>query len=171
LKIGKTYVEIFKDSKASFLKVDQRNIGDYFGVALNYYKNGPFEALELIWTDRNDRFPWEEYFEEEFRFKQPLLDRNADFKFPEPKNLTSFTARQWMEEQKPILRVVHDHDGHWQFLTGDQLPEDIRTVALTELILKDNTLNELFDLDYGEAAEREFIGGQWSRSKLENDEE
>lgn len=171
LKIGNIYSEIFQDSKNSFLKVDHQNIGDYFGAALNYYGNNHFDALELIWTDRNDRFPWEEYFEEEFVFKQPLLDRNADFRFPELKNLTSFTTRQWVEEQKPILRVVHDHDGSWQFLTRDQMPEDIRIVASEELIVKDNTLNALFDLEYGEAAEREVIGGQWSRSKLQHDKE
>ena len=167
LKIGKIYYEIFEQSKTTFLKVDQENVGDYFGAALNYYGNNNLDALELIWTDRNDRFPWEEYFEEEFVFQQPLLDRNADFKFPEPKNLTSFTTRQWVEEQKPILRVIHDYDGDWQFLTGDQMPEDIKIVALEELIVKDNTLNALFNLEYGEAAEREFIGGHWSRSKLQ----
>jgi hypothetical protein len=122
---GKIYNEFFQDSRATFLKVDSQNIDDYFGAALNYYGNDHFEALQLIWTDRNDNFPWEKNFEDEFVFKQPLLDRNADFKFPEPRNLTSFTTRQWIEEQKPILRVLHEHDGDWQFLTGDQMPEDI----------------------------------------------
>jgi hypothetical protein len=42
------------------------------------------------------------------------------------------------------------------------MPEDIRIVALKEFISGDHTLNQLFDLEYGEAAEREFIGGQWS---------
>jgi len=171
IEIGKSYFQIFKDSKASFLIVDQRNLGDYFGAALNYYGDNYFEALELIWTDRNNRFPWEENFEEEFLFRQPLLDRNADFKFPEPRNLMSFTTRQWLQEHKPILRVVHDHDGDWQFLTGDQMPEDIKIVALGELISRDSTLNALFDLEYGEAAEREYIGGQWGRSKLQDNEE
>jgi hypothetical protein len=168
---GKIYTEIFKDSRAAFLKVDKRNIDDYFGAALNYYQEVSFDALQLVWTDRNDRLPWEKNFEEEFLFKQPLLDRNADFKFNEPKNLTTFTTRQWVEERKPILRVVHDLDGDWQFLTGDQLPGDINIVALDELISKDNTLNEVFDLEYGEGAEREFIGGQWTRTKTESDKE
>lgn len=171
IKAGKIYTEIFQDSRASFLKIDKRNIEDYFGAALTYYKNDRFNALQLIWTDRDDKFPWEKGFEEEFLFKQPLLDRNVDFKFPEPRNLTSFTTRQWIEEQKPILTVVHELDGDWQFLTGDQMPEDIRIVALQELISRDTTLNQLFDLEYGGIADREFIGGQWSRSKLDYDEE
>jgi hypothetical protein len=163
----KIYSEIFKNSKAAFLNVDRLNLEDYFGVAFRYYKNSNFEALQLVWTDRNDKFPWEENFEEAFLYKQPLLDRNADFKFNEPKNLTVFTTRQWVDEQKPILRVVHDDDGDWQFLTGDQNPEDIKIVALEQLVFRDKTLNELFDLEYGEEAERACVGGRWHRSKIE----
>lgn len=170
IESGKVYPEIFKDSRATFLKVDKRSIKDYFGAALNYYINEDFNAFQLIWTDRNDKFPWEDNFEEEFSYKQPLLDRNVAFKFNEPKNLTTFTTRQWLEEQKPIIRVVHDNDGDWQFLTGDQMPEDIKIVALAELIKRDDTLNEIFDLDYNEEAERDFIGGKWTRSKIEYDE-
>jgi len=170
IESGHISTEIFKDSRAAFLKVDKRNISDYFGAALNYYSEKSFDALQVVWTDRNDKLPWEENFEEEFLYKQPLLDRNADFKFYEPKNLTTFTTRQWLDEQKPILRVVHDIDGDWQFLTGDQLPEDIKIVALEELIKRDNTLNEIFDLEYGEEAEREFIRGHWSRNKVETDD-
>ena len=169
--IDKTYSEIFEESKATFLKVDERNIDDYFKVARRYYNNNHFESLQLIWTDRNDKFPWEENFEDELIYIQPLLDRNADFKFREPKNLTTFTTRQWLEEGKPILYVAHDNDGDWQFLTNDQMPEDIRVVALEQLVLKDATLNEVFDLEYGESAERKFVGGKWSITQMENNDE
>jgi hypothetical protein len=171
INIGEIYTEIFKDSRATFLKVDKRNIDDYFGVALNYYGEKSFEALQVVWTDRNDRLPWENNFEEEFLYKQPLLDRNVEFKFYEPKNLATFTTRQWLDDKKPILRVVHEMDGDWQFLTGDQVLEDMKIVALEQLIKRDNTLNEVFDLEYGEEAEREFVGGQWTRYKIENEEE
>lgn len=168
---GEIYNNIFKESKAMFITVDKRNIDDYFGTGINYYQDKQFDALQLIWTDSNDRFPWEENFEEKYAYIQPLLDRNAEFKFYEPKNLTTFTTRQWLEEKEPILHVVHDHDGDWQFLTGDQMPEDIKIVALEELTKKDSTLNEIFDLEYGEEAERDIIGGKWTRNRIENDEE
>lgn len=171
IESGKIYTEIFKDSRATFLKVDKRNIGDYFGAGLNYYEDEEFNALQLIWTDRNDKFPWEDNFEKEFLTKQPLLDRNAEFKFNEEKNLTTFTTRQWLKDNKPILRVVHDEDGDWQFLTCDQMPEDIRIVALEELVKRDRTLNEVFDLEYNEEADRDFIGGKWTRNKMKNHEE
>ncbi|WP_293946979.1 MULTISPECIES: DUF4262 domain-containing protein [unclassified Sphingobacterium] len=166
IESNKVYTNIFNNSKAMFLNVDPRNIADYFGNGLNYYRGKEFDALQLIWTDHNDKFPWEEGFEEEFLYAQPLLDRNADFKFYESKNMTAFTTRQWLEESKPILRVVHDHDGDWQFLTEDQMSDDIRIVALEELIKRDHSLNDLFDLDYGEEAERKTIAEKWTRSSL-----
>ena len=171
IEIGKVYHNIFKETPATFVKVDNRNIVDYFGVAIRHYQNNPFEALQLVWSDRNGKFPWEEDFEEDFLYKQPLLDRNVEFKFLEPKNLAIFTTRQWLENKQPILRVVHDEDGDWQFLTGDQMPDDIRIVALQELTKRDLTLNEVFDLEYGESAERDSLGGEWTRYDESEEEE
>lgn len=165
------YENLFKNSRAEFLPVDFRNIEDYFGAALNYYQHNNFSTLQLVWTDRNDKFPWEDGFEERFIHDQPLLDRNADFKFREAKNLGVFTTRQWLEHNQPILRVVHDSDGDWQFLTGDQEQEDIRFVALEQMILKDPSLNEVFDLEYGQVAERNFIGDAWKRLDLDEYQE
>ncbi|WP_213278937.1 DUF4262 domain-containing protein [Chryseobacterium indologenes] len=170
IKTYSNYHNIFKDSRAEFIPVDKRYIADYFGAALNYYDKTEFPAVQLVWTDRNNKFPWEENFEEKFLYDQPLLDRNADFKFREAKNLRIFTTRQWLELDQPILRVVHDTDGDWQFLTGDQMPEDIRLVALEEMIISDSTLNEAFDLDYGYSMDRNFIGDEWIRTKSEEED-
>ena len=70
----------FETTKSEFIEVDKRNIRDYFGYAIDFYKSADFPALQLVWTDRNNHFPWDEGFEEQFIYKQPLLDRNADFK-------------------------------------------------------------------------------------------
>jgi hypothetical protein len=171
IEAGKLYSDIFKNSSAQFLPVDPGNIDDYFGVAIKHYRHSDFPAIQLIWTDRNNKFPWEDGFEEQFVYKQPLLDRNVAFKFREAKNLGIFTTRQWLELGQPILRVVHDSDGDWQFLTGDQLPEDIKLVALEQMVQKDITLNEVFDLEYGQAAEREYVGDKWVRGEEERDDE
>lgn len=162
--------DIFEGGRATFLPVDPRNLRDYFGSAIHYYGHADFPALELIWTDRQGRYPWEEEFEEDFEYIQPLLDRNAEFKFREPRNLGVFTSRQWLEEGKPILTVAHDHEGDWQFLTGDEMDGDGRLVALEQLILRDETLNDVFDLEYGEIAERSHVGGEWERAEFEAEE-
>lgn len=171
IETNKTYDNIFENNKAEFVKVDNRNVSDYFGIAIDIYNSDSFPAIQLVWTDRKDRFPWEKGFEEEFIYKQPLLDRNAEFKYKEAKNLGIFTTRQWLELGKPIIRVIHDDDGDWQFLTGDHMPEDAKLVALEQMTIKDSTVNEVFDLEYGEEAEREFIGAKWIRNKTENNAE
>jgi hypothetical protein len=171
IETNKTYYNLFENSKAEFVQVDFRNLNDYFGTAIDFYNSNDFPAIQLVWTDRNDKFPWDTDFEEEFIYKQPLLDRNADFKFSEAKNLAVFTTKQWLDSGKPILRVIHNNDGDWQFLTGDQMPENAKLVSLEQMTIKDKTLNEIFDLEYGEEAVREFIGEKWARNKFENEDE
>jgi hypothetical protein len=171
VEVGKNYDDFFKNGHTQFLDVDSRNIADYFGQAINFYNSDTFPAIQLVWTDRNNKFPWENDYEKEFEFRQPLLDRNSDFKFREAKNLGIYTTRQWLDLNKPILHVSHETDGDWQFLTGDQMPEDIKLVALEQMIIKDRTLNDVFNLDYGEQAKREYIGGQWTRTRTEDNGE
>jgi len=171
IEVGKTYENFFKNGKAEFINVDSRNITDYFGFGIEFYQTRDFPALQLVWTDRNDKFPWDANFEEEFIYKQPLLDRNADFKFREAKNLAIFTTSHWLDQNKPILRVVHDYDGDWQFLTGDEIDGNAKLVALEQMTLRDKTLNEVFDLEYGEEAERELVGGRWTRNKMEESDD
>ena len=57
------------------------------------------------------------------------------------------------------------------FLTGDQMHEDAKIVALEEMLLKDKTLNEVFNLDFGELAERDFINGHWTRMETQDDDD
>ena len=168
IEANKTYDNILKSNKFEFLKVDSRNINDYFGVAIDFYNSRDFPALQLVWTDRNNKFPWETDFEENLKYRQPLLDRNADFKFREPENLGIFTTKQWLELDRPVLKVVHESDGDWQFLTEEPIiEEDCKLVALKEMVERDKTLNEIFDLDYGEEAERKCVGGKWKRTNTE----
>jgi len=157
----------FVNISTQFVPVNNSYLLNYFGYAIDYYGNIGFPAIQLVWTDRNHKLPWEADFEEHFTDKQPSLDRNVDFKFHETRNLVVFTTRQWLKKNKPILKVVHDYNGDWQFLTGDQILSDARLIALEELIKQDVTLNEVFNLNYGEEAERSFIGDVWRRSVCE----
>ena len=168
---NKIYNNFFEKNDTAFVKVDPLYLSDYFDYGINYYQSEDFPALQFVWTDRNNKFPWEEGFEEEFIYKQPLLDRSTDFKFREVKSLAVFTTRQWLYQDKPIIRVVHDNDGDWQFLTGDQILADASIVCLEDMTKKDPSLNEVFNLDYGEEANRNFIGDNWERSVSENNDD
>ena len=37
--------------------------------------------------------------------------------------------------------------------------------------IRDPSLNDVFDLDYGQIAERDFIGDRWTRLELDNEGE
>jgi hypothetical protein len=84
-----------------------------------------------------------------------------NFKFREPTKLGIFTTRQWVEEQQPIVTVLHEKNGDCQFLTAKPLADDdYKLVGLKHLIDRDPSLNEIFDLQYGQAADRKFIGDE-----------
>lgn len=162
LEFQKQYSEFFENGHACFIPVRDSNFSDYFNYAIELNGTNVFPAYELIWTDRNLKFPWEEGFELEFKFKQPLLDRNADFKFFEEKSLEVLCSKDFKEGQQ-ILKVVHSSDGDWEFQTSKHNHEDAEIVSLEDIVLKDPSLNDLFDLDYGQEAERKSIADQWER--------
>ncbi len=166
LQLSTCYNDFFDNGNAEFLAVADENIHDYF-IEIPAIQNGRKRtALQLVWTDRKNKFPWEEGFEMEFKWKQPLLDRNASFKFREEKDLEVLVAANAIDNQKPILNAIHEHQGKWQFLTGD-IPEKMKLISLEELIKTDPTINELYDLEYGEAAERDEKGSEWFKYKIE----
>lgn len=164
IQLNKPYQDFLEDYLTVFIAVDPLNIKDYFGAALAHYPDLTIPAVQFVWPDKSHRFPWDENFEPDFKRLQPLLDRNADFKFMEDKNLAVFTTRQWLEEGAPIIEVYHDEEGDWQFITEDWEEEDIRTVALEEIVKRDASINDLFNLDYGESAYREDHTSSWHRT-------
>lgn len=171
IDLDREYTTVFKNSRAAFLQVDAENIGEYLRVAARHYDTTDFDVIQLVWTDRNNKFPWEEEFEEAFKHMQPLTDRNAHFRFNEAKNLCVFTTSQFVDDNAPILHVVHEKDGDWQFLTKEVDFENAKLICLEEMIQRDDTLNELYDLDYGEEAERAYLGDPWKRKKINYDDE
>ncbi len=164
LKANTEYDDFFEQSSAMIIDVHERNLKDYFGYGI-WYNEGDFPAMQIIWKDRYGKFPWEKRFDKNFIHWQPLLDRNFNFKYREEKNLGVFTTRQHLELGEPIVRVYHDNDGDWQFLTGNQKLEDARIVSLEVMVQRDKTLNELFNLEYGEFAERNSPSDKWIRGK------
>ncbi|WP_290246144.1 hypothetical protein [Mucilaginibacter myungsuensis] len=69
------------------------------------------------------------------------------------------------------MTVAHSADGTWQFLAANPSTDNATVVTLEHIIQRDNTLNQVFDLEYGEMARREHIGGPWTREKFEEEDE
>lgn len=167
LEPAKTSDEFFEGSNAYILEVHPDYLKSYFGYGLSFYGEA-FPAYQIVWGDDHHKFPWQEGFEEIYLYHQPLLDRDLDFKFREPRDLSVFTTRHHLELGSPIVYVEHDEDGDWQFLTDDELTDDdARVLSLEDMLQRDPSLNELFDLDYGEFAKRAYKGDEWVRGEVE----
>jgi hypothetical protein len=164
------YPDFIGDYDVRFLTVDKDSYKDYFGYG--YWFNGHWDlpARQIVWPDKQGIFPWEEGFNPDWKFKQPLLDRDSDFKFREERNVAVFTTRQVLEGL-PILRVSHDAEGDWQFLcTTTNDIADLKIVALSEIVKRDPSVNTLHELGYNWAAWRESPEAKWETWEQEETE-
>lgn len=65
---------------------------------------------------------------------------------------------------RPVLYVIHDEDGDWQFLDGGDVSEEDGTViSLKSIVERDPSIVPLADLPLGWAAERSAVGQAWNR--------
>ncbi|MCW3463036.1 DUF4262 domain-containing protein [Chitinophaga nivalis] len=145
-----------------FLEVDKAHYADYVGYGGWFYDGSfDFPLLQVIWPDKQHHFPWDKDFNPDWKFKQPLLDRNTDFKFYEERNIGVYVTSQAFKGD-PILYVYHDEEGDWQFLTSET-PDanDVKLVCLEEITRLDPGINHLFHLQYGWRAWRNTAGDAW----------
>lgn len=171
LVTGLDYSLFIKDHNVQFLEVNKDYYRNYFGYALWYYgKTCDFSALQIIFPDKSGIYPWDDNFNKELKFHQPLLDRNLDFKFYEERNVAVFTTKHVLEKN-PIIYVYHDKDGDWQFHSelGPEM-KDARVVALETITKIDSSVNDLFDLEYGWCARRDNISDDWQRTEQHDEE-
>jgi hypothetical protein len=162
LAINKVYPGFLEGYNIKFLKVDKEYYPNYVGYGGWFYNmTFDFPLLQLVWPDKQHKFPWEEGFNPDWKFKQPLLDRNTDFKFYEERNLGVYTTSQAFNGD-PILYVYHNENGDWQFHTSLE-PDlgDAKLVCLEEITKLDPTINDLSHLQFGWWAWRDSKEGEW----------
>lgn len=84
--------------------------------------------------------------------------------FADAPNTACFTTTSVLAGA-PIVRVCHDFDGDWQFHAGDPPANlsDAKLVALSSIVGRDDTLQQLHDLPYGWRAERSSRAAPWQR--------
>ena len=165
------YPDFLDGYEVRFLTVDKTWYKYYFGYGIWFNQGTVFSALQIVWPDKQALFPWEKEFNPAWKAGQPLLDRNLNFKFREERNVAVFTTRQVLEGL-PILRVMHEADGDWQFLYDTTYDiADLKVVALEEIVKRDSTVNELFQLNYGWQAKRIVEAADWQKEAYESQEE
>lgn len=90
-----------------------------------------------------------------------FLKKNA-FPFRDKPNTAVFTCVHVLERERPILHVIHDGDGDWQFLCGaPHSVEEGRIIALEEAYDLDPSVGKLAKLNYGHSADRTDVNGDW----------
>ncbi len=82
-------------------------------------------------------------------------------------NLAVITTKYILEEGEPILYVIRDEDGDWQFLDGQDITEaDAIVVSLGQIIERDNSIKELLDMPKETEAKRKDTNNPWVFYKL-----
>lgn len=82
--------------------------------------------------------------------------------FQDAENVAVFSLARIFDGGAPILIVVHDDDGDWQFLDGSTvLPQEAFIVGLQEIVSHDPTLLQVACLPCGYKAWRHTAGGAW----------
>ena len=78
-------------------------------------------------------------------------------------NIYVFTTKAVLVKRKPIIRVIHDTEGDWQFLSDEcYLQEgDAMLVSLGEILDYDRTVSDIISIPTGKQAIRESIGETW----------
>jgi hypothetical protein len=159
---NKDYDNIISNFPVKLIEIKKEYYQDYFGYGGWFYENKfEFPAYQLVWTDKENKYPWEDGFYEKWKFKQPILDRNTDFKFYEERNLGVFTTEATLAG-KPILRVYHNEDGDWQFHSEENPDiENSKIVTIESLVKLDPTLNDIYYLNFGQSATRKTADSEW----------
>lgn len=87
--------------------------------------------------------------------------------FDKDKNVVAVTTIPVHKNNLPILSVSHYLvDNSWAFTCGSTNdPSDSVLLTMEEIISKDNTLLDIFDLPPGWMAIRKKVGGEWYRHK------
>lgn len=91
--------------------------------------------------------------------KKPARGR---WPFADDPSLAVISLKRILKQGHPILYVIHDHEGGWQFLDGgDVTQEDAAVVGLGTMIAHDPTLVETAALPRGFSAFRQSPDAPW----------
>lgn len=70
---GRDYDDILEGYHCTFRPVPRAHYKEYLGSARWYYEGDDFPALQLIWPDREHRYPWGAPSDAWIRTAQPVL--------------------------------------------------------------------------------------------------
>jgi len=77
-KAGATYEQLLEGYHATFRAIPKDQYRNYLGFARWFYDGDDFPALQLIYPDREGRWPWDPQASAGFRAQQPVLADEGD---------------------------------------------------------------------------------------------
>lgn len=82
------------------------------------------------------------------------------------------TTKYVINNNSPIIRVMHEEDGDWQFLGKEEnLSEsDAFVLSLEEILCLDNTLQDVLSLPLGKQAYRTSSKDSWFVCDIDDDD-
>ena len=89
-----------------------------------------------------------------------------EWPFDQAQNVAAITTRQVIEDNKPILMVIHySDDDSWAFLCNTSGAEsDGRVICMSTALNLDPTLRSIAGLPPGWIAERDSVGSDWRKT-------
>ncbi len=146
-----------------------------FGAALSFYRGQPVPMLQLVWPDRDGVLPWDQGCDDDCLAAQPRLwDRVTaapvpdGWPFPVSPDALVLTTNAIAFDGAPVIGVVHDEEGEWQFLDNPAVDmKDLTIVHLAHVMACRPELGVLGDLSMGFEA---WLDGEghWRRDALDD---
>jgi len=168
LLIGPPYPEILAPDANGhnfdcfFRAVSKAHYEEFLGYALWFYNGPRFDALQLIWPAKDRHYPWEMRDESHLAYRQPLLENPSLWRFNLFPNTAVFTNEDIAMGKRPVLGIVHDSEGDWQFLDGVSDPATSgKIVCLSHLFETDPSISEMANLAQGSEAWRDSLDSNW----------
>jgi Domain of unknown function (DUF4262) len=188
---GSRSQELLANVECEFRSVEKRWLRQTMGYAIWFYGGDDFQALQCVYPDLNNHFPWDEGFDTGWRSRQPLLFPHSlssvveqdfwaandpesslhNWNFTDPPHTGVFTTKRVMSGEDPVTRVFHDlEDGAWQFHGPEESKTgDLAYVCFHHIIDKDATIKDLADLPVGWCAWRKDVTAPWVREETAPD--
>ena len=146
-----------------------------FGAALAFYRGQPVPMLQLVWPDVDGILPWEAGCDDECLAAQPRLYDRATavpvpqgWPFPVSPDALVLTTKSIAFDGAPVIGVVHDEEGEWQFLDDPAVDmKDLTIVHLAHVMAHRPELGVMGDLSMGFEAWLD-ADGRWHRDALDD---
>lgn len=84
-------------------------------------------------------------------------------------NIYIFTTKYVLKEHSPVIHVMHENNGDWQFLGKENnlKEKDAMIISMEEILEHDPTLQTVLSLPLGYEAKRNNIDKKWEINPIE----